>query len=145
MSDGDIIKGLIEHDNKITEDFFFVRCRPLLSAVIGLVYKYPVKYEETVSAMYEYLMEDKFSKVKAVSIQEFLFPVDKSGCNPFFLRRRETMIENVSKEYLFEYRDKTDTLKNMEHKIDIEKLLSLLENLRYADIIRNLVLTDMEL
>ena len=147
MSDRDIIKGLIEHDNKITEEFFFVRCRPLLSTVIGLVYKYPVKYEEAVNALYEYLIEDNAARLRQFQFRSSVFQWIKVVAIRFFLRRREAMIENVSKENLFEYRDidnKADTLKNIEHKIDIQKLLSLLENQRYADIIRNLVLKDME-
>ena len=37
-----------------------------------------------------------------------------------------------------------DTVNAISQKIDIEKLLQLMENQRYADAIRNLVLDDME-
>ena len=57
MTEQEIIKGLIARDNHITEDFFFVRCRPLFYSVMSLVFDYEVEYEEMVNELYVYLME----------------------------------------------------------------------------------------
>ena len=65
----------------------------------------------------------------------------------FFIRHRNAMIENTSKEspYERETNDEViDTVNVISDKIDVEKLLQLMENQRYADVIRNLVLDDME-
>ena len=64
MTEQEIIKGLIARDNQITEDFFFVKCRPLFYSVMRLVFDYEVEYDEMVNELYVYLMEDNASKLR---------------------------------------------------------------------------------
>jgi hypothetical protein len=45
MTDQEIIQGLINRDAHITQDFFFVRCRPLIISIIKYVFSYPVDYD----------------------------------------------------------------------------------------------------
>ena len=46
MTEQEIIKGLIARDNHITEEFFFVKCRPLFYSVMRSVFDYEVDYDE---------------------------------------------------------------------------------------------------
>lgn len=57
------------------------------------------------------------------------------------------MIENESKEPPYEREtddDVIDTVNIISDKMDVAKLLQLMDNQRYADAVRNLVLNDME-
>ena len=43
MTDQDIIQGLIARDNRVTEEFFFVKCKPLFFSIMKLVFDYEVE------------------------------------------------------------------------------------------------------
>ena len=58
MTDQEIIQGLIDRDNRVTEQFLYVKCRPLLTAIMRLVFNRPIEYNEIVSELYDYLMAD---------------------------------------------------------------------------------------
>ena len=64
MTDQEIIKGLIARDNRVTEEFFFVKCKPLFYSVMKLVFYYEVEYDELVNDLYLYLMEDDAIKLR---------------------------------------------------------------------------------
>lgn len=147
MTDQEIINGLIERDNRITEQFFYVKCRPLLTAIMRLVFSYTVDYDEMVSELYNYLMADDCLKLRQFQYRSSVYQWMKVVATRFFIRHRNAMIENTSKEspYERETNDEViDTVNIISDKIDVEKLLQLMENQRYADAIRNLVLDDME-
>ena len=64
MTDQEIIQGLIARDNRVTEDFFFVKCRPLFISVMKHVFDYEVEYDEMVNELYVYRMEDDAVKLR---------------------------------------------------------------------------------
>lgn len=147
MTDREIIQGLIARDNRVTEQFFYVKCRPLLTAIMRLVFSYPVEYDEMVSELYNYLMADDCIKLRQFQYQSSVYQWMKVVATRFFIRHRNTMIENTSKESPYE-RETGDgvieTVNIISDKMDVAKLLQLMDNQRYADAIRNLVLNDME-
>jgi len=147
MTDREIIQGLIDRDNRITEQFFYVRCQPLLSAIMRLVFSYPVEYDEMVSELYDYLMEDDCIKLRQFQYRSTVYQWLKVVATRFFIRRRNTLIENISKESLYERNDDdvtVDTARTVAQKLDVARLLALMENQRYADAIRHLILQDEE-
>ena len=147
MTDQEIIKGLIDRDNLITEQFFYVRCRPLLTAIMRLVFSYPVEYNEMVSELYDYIMADDGLKLRQFQYRSSVYQWLKVVATRFFIRHRDSMIENSSKEPPYGREadgEVIDTVNIISDKIDVAKLLQLMENKRYADAIRNMVLNDME-
>ena len=50
MTDKEIIDGLIARDNHVTEDFFFVKCRPLFYNIMRMVFGHEVECEELANA-----------------------------------------------------------------------------------------------
>ena len=68
MTDKDIINGLIARDNHVTEEFFFVKCRPLFCSIIQKVFGYEVDYDECVNELYVYLMANEYSIPMAESV-----------------------------------------------------------------------------
>lgn len=147
MTDREIIDGLIARDNRVTERFFYVKCRPLLISIMRLVFNREVEYDEMVSELYEYLMSDDGMRLRQFGYRSTVYQWIKVVATRFYIRKRDTMIENRSKEPLYEMRDDevmVDTAQIVARKIDVERLLDMMENQRYADVLRHLVLQDEE-
>ena len=51
MTDQEIIQGLIDRNERITQDFFFRRCQPLIFALISKFYPQGADYDELVSEL----------------------------------------------------------------------------------------------
>lgn len=147
MTDQEIIQGLIDRDNRITEQFFHVKCRPLLTAIMRLVYNHPVEFDEMVNQLYEYLMADDCAKLRQFQYRSTIYQWLKVVATRFFIRNRNEMIEERSKETPYDYgetEESVDTVAILSDKMDVERLLQFLDNRRYADAIRALVLNDVE-
>ena len=147
MTDREIIQGLIDRDNRITDQFFYVKCRPLLTAIMRLVFSYPVEYNEIVSELYDYLMEDDGLKLRQFQYRSTIYQWMKVVAIRYFIRKRDSLIENTSKETPYE-RHADDVMVDMAQivarKIDVTHMLAMMENQRYADVLRHLILQDEE-
>ena len=147
MTDREIIQGLIGRDNRITDQFFYVKCRPLLTAIMRLVFSYPVEYNEMVSELYDYLMEDDCIKLRQFQYRSTVYQWVKVVATRFFIRKRASMIENTSKEPPYDRPEddvSVDTAQSVAQKIDVARMLAMMENQRYADALRHLILQDEE-
>lgn len=146
MTDQEIIQGLIDRDNRVTEQFLYVKCRPLLTAIMRLVFNRPIEYNEIVSELYDYLMADDGAKLKQFEYRSSIYQWIKVVATRFFIRHRNSMIETTSKEPSSIREgggEIVDTVSILSDRIDVANLLQLMDNRRYADMIRNLVLNDM--
>lgn len=147
MTDREIIQGLIDRNNHITDQFLYVKCRPLLTAIMRLVFSYPVEYDEMVSELYSHLMSDDCTKLRQFQFRSSIYQWMKVVATRCFIRYRNKMIEDSSKEppYECEYDDEDiDMVNIISDRMDVAILLQLMDNQRYADTIRNLILNDME-
>lgn len=147
MSDQEIIHGLIARDNRITAQFFNVNCRPLLTAIMRLVFNHPVEYDEMVNMLYEYLMADDCAKLRRFQYRSSIYQWLKVVATRFFIRYRDHMIDISSKEPPYERgadEEAVDAVAELSNRIDVANLLLLMDNPRYADAIRHLVLYDMD-
>ena len=147
MTDREIIQGILDRDNRVTEQFFYVECRPLLTAIMRHVFSYPVEYNEMVSELYDYLMEDNGVKLRQFQYRSTLHQWMKVVATRFFIRKRDALIDNSSKESPYERLDEramVDTAETASREIDVTRLLDLMENRRYADAILHLILKDEE-
>ena len=91
MTEQEIIQGLIDRDNRITEDFFFVRCRPLFYSVMRSVFDYEVEYDEMVNELYVYLMEDNAAKLRNFEFRSTIYIWLKILAIRFFIKKRHTL------------------------------------------------------
>ena len=147
MTDQEIIQGLIDRDNRVTKQFFYVKCRPLLRAIMRLVFNHPVDYDEVVSELYEYVMADNSAKLRQFQYRSSLYQWMKVVATKFFIRHRDNIIGNTSKEPPYEYPDKEDTIdivSSISDRIDLTRMLEMMDNQRYADAIRHLIIEDMQ-
>lgn|SRR5574344_228172 len=146
MNDSEIIKRLIERDNTVTQEFFYVKCRPLFYSIINLIFSYPVDYDEFVNELYDELMSNDARKLKQFEFKSTLQQWLKVVAIRFFIRKRDNMIENTSKESLYyETNDcPCDNESRITAKTDLEHLFSNMKNQRYVYVIRKLIIENVE-
>ena len=145
MTDQEIIQGLIARDNRVTEEFFFVRCRPLFLSIIRKVFDYEVDYDEVVNELYLYLMEDDAAKLRSFEYRSSVYQWLKVISIRYFVKKRNRLIENNSSESPYE----GQTVQPAEEadnaaKGDLQRLFSLMPNKRYVHVIQRLVIEDRE-
>lgn len=145
MTDQKIILKLIARDNRVTEEFFYVKCRPLFLNIIRKVFDYEVDYDEFVNELYLHLMEDDAIKLRNFEYRSSIYQWLKVIAIRFFIKKRDNLIDNSSKEALYEesttqMTDSTDT----SAKGDLKRLFSMMPNKRYVYVIKRLMLDDWE-
>ena len=146
MTDSEIIQYLIARDNKLTQEFFFVKCKPLFQSIIGLVFSHPVDYDEVVNELYCELMANDARKLRSFGYRSTLTQWLKVVAIHYFIRMRDNVIGNRSKEPLYD-KDKSDNNECESHisaSMDLEALLAKVKNERYVYVIRKLILENVE-
>lgn len=145
MTDQEIIQGLIARDNRVTKEFFFVKCRPLFCSIIQKVFDYEVDYDEFVNELYIYLMDDNAAKLRNFQYRSSVFQWLKVIAIRFFIKKRENMIEDQSQEtpyygnlHILESED------DMTQRYDLQRLLQQMQNQRYAMVIQRLIIDGLE-
>ena len=149
MSDREIIDGLIARDERITQHFFFESCRPLFVSIMRHVFSYEVDYDEFVNEFYLYLMENDAYRLRQFQGRSTIYQWMKIVAIRFFVARRDNVIDMGSKEPLLERVAQRRALGSeaeveMEAKMDVERLFSLMPNRRYVYVIRRLLLQEAE-
>lgn len=145
MTDQEIIKALIEHDEHVTKDFFFVKCRPLFCSIMDIVFDYKVEYDEMVNELYLYLMEDDAIKLRNFEYRSTVYQWLKILAIRYFIKKRARMIDNDSSEPPY---DKQEQIAAPESdaavEYDLERLFEAMPTKRYVNVIRRLILEDWE-
>ena len=150
MTDREIIQGLINRDNRVTEDFFFVRCRPLFISIIGKVFDQEVEYNEIVNELYLYLLEEDAKRLREFEYRSSVYQWLKVVAIRFFIKKRRDNIEGSRRESFYSegsmapYGEKVDDIGRYQASDDIERLLAMMSNMRYFDVIRRLILEEVE-
>lgn len=142
MTEQEIIKGLIARDNHITEEFFFVKCRPLFYSVMRQVFDYEVKYDELVNELYVYLMKDDAAKLRNFQYRCSLYQWLKILAVRFFVKKRDLMINDNSQETPYNKQEQPDIAESDAVNYDLECLLQSMPTKRYAYVLRRLILED---
>ena len=145
MTDKDIIEGLIARDNRVTEEFFFVKCRPLFCSIIKNVFDYKVDYDEMVNELYIYLMDHDAIKLRKFQYRSSVYQWLKVIAIRHFINIRDQVIEDTTPEtpYCQDIGDE-DTVLSVIAKGDIERLFDSMPNKRYVHVIRRLILEGWE-
>lgn len=145
MTDQEIIQGLIARDNRVTEEFFFVRCQPLFLSIIGKVFDYQVEYDEMVNELYLYLMDHDAAKLRSFEYRSSVYQWLKVTAIRFFIKRRKEMIEKSSEDTLYEGQSVSAVdEQDPSAKADLRRLFEMMPNKRYVYVIQQLVIEDRE-
>lgn len=145
MTDQEIIQGLIARDNRVTEEFFFVRCRPLFYSIMQKVFDYEVDYDEFVNELYVYLMEDDAVKLRKYEYRSSVYQWLKVLAIRYFIKKRARMIEDTSQDAPYNRQSQSGVYEeDMTAEGDMERLFNNMPNKRYVYVIRRLILDDWE-
>lgn len=145
MSDQEIIRRLIERDNQMTKEFFFVKCRPLFYSVMKLVFDYEVEYDEMVNELYIYLMEDDAIKLRNFQFRSSVYQWLKILAIRFFIKKRAQMIDGVSQEPPYNGENQTAAPEcDTSAEGDLERLFEAMATKRYVHVIRRLLIEDQK-
>ena len=145
MTDQEIIQGLIARDNRVTEKFFFEKCRPLFYSIMQKVFDYEVEYDEMVNELYVYLMEDNAVKLRDFQYRSSVYQWLKILAIRFFIKKRGRMIDDKSQETPYDGRNPTTASESdTSSEGDLERLFKAMPAKRYIYVIRRLVLEDWE-
>jgi RNA polymerase sigma factor (sigma-70 family) len=155
MTDEEIVSALIERNRFVTRQFFYVNCRPLLTSVINKVFDYAVEYDEFVNELYQLLMADDARRLRQFDFRSSIYQWLKTVAIRHFAQKKSLLIDNSSKFSPIKTEEGQDftgeedselvnTESRIAARIDLERLLSLMANERYAFVIRKLMLEDVE-
>lgn len=146
MTDQEIVQALIERDSRVTAQFFFKDCRPLLFSIIHRVFdKQKVDYDEIISELYIYLMANDAHRLRQFRFESTLYQWIKTTAIRFCLKLKndEVVIDDESQEPLDNKNRDTDCIEPSQAKMDVDNLLSQMKNQRYAKVIRMLMIDGM--
>lgn len=88
MSDIEIIDGLLNRDERIILDYFFVKLRPLFVSILRQVYRDEAfDYDEMVNEFYIYLMENDGHRLKQFGFQTSLYQWMRIVALRFFMQK----------------------------------------------------------
>lgn len=146
-SDTQIIDALIAKDEKMTHDFFFVWCCPLLYSIIRKVFDYEVNYDELVNELYIYLLENDGRRLRTFQGRSSIYLWLKCVATRFFLEKRDggAVIDDASSEPLYPIEEPTfEPLDKEEIKQDVRRLIELMHNPRNKMVLKRIMLDDVE-
>ena len=147
QSDTQIIDALIAKDEKMTHEFFFVWCRPLLYSIIRRVFRYEVDYNELVNELYIYLLENDGHRLKTFQGRSSIYQWLKCVATRFFLEKRDggTVIGDTSSEPLYPIDEPFfEPLEKETIKQDIRRLLELMHNPRNRTVLERIMIDDVD-
>lgn len=145
MTDCEIIERLIDHDEKVTREFFFTRCRPLFISIINSVFSYKVDYDEFVSELYLYLIDNDAARLRTFQGKSSLFQWVKVVAIRYFIAKRDNLIEDSSEETLLKGADRIDESGDRQQaRSDVMRVIARMKNRRYAYVLYRLVVCDEE-
>jgi len=147
MTDPQIIQGLIDRDERITREFFFLRCQPLVYSLIQKFFGGEADYDELVNDLYLHLMEDDARRLRMFKGNSSIYYWLKEVAKNYFLDKKTqvSLIENVDDERLLDKakNELTDNSAN-EAIMDVASLLDQIENERYRMVLQKVVLEGMD-
>ncbi len=144
MTNQEIIKGLIERDNRVTKEFFFEKCRPLFCKIISLVFDYEVDYDEFVNELYVYLMENDAQKLRGFEYRSSVYMWLKIVAIRYFIKKRDRMIDDRSSETPYNGHELMIDDESEAAKNDIGRLFNRMPSQRYAYVIKRLLIDEWE-
>ena len=146
MTDQEIIQGLIGRNKDITREFFFIRCQPLIYALISKYYPEGADYDELVNDLYLHLMEDNARRLRQYEGRSSIYQWLKMVARNFFLdkKNRESVIETEPEDRLL-VKAKGATTDNsaQEAVMDVAAILDQIENEKYRLVLQKHVIEGM--
>ncbi|MBO4475611.1 MAG: sigma-70 family RNA polymerase sigma factor [Bacteroidales bacterium] len=147
MTDQEIIKGLIDRDNKITQQFFFQNCRPILYGLIDKYFPQEKDYDAYVGEIYLHLIDKDAKRLKQFKGQSSLVFWLQIVIENYFLDKikRSKKIETAPDDSLLrKAKDKLTDISADEAKMDVCAILDYIDNESYRVVIQKHLIEGMD-
>lgn len=128
-----LIEGLINRDEKVTNDFFYAQCKPLLSSVAREVFMEDLDYNGIIDGLYQYLLADNGAVLRQFAgknNKSTIYKWLRSTAKTYFLKKKkESVIDSRSKQPLcFENVGvTTDKTQKKNKEMDVAAMLDMIE------------------
>lgn len=147
MTDQEIIQGLIARDERITKDFFFSRCKPLIYHMIEFYFPNETDYDGYIGELYVHLMEKDAKRLRQFNGQSSLFTWLQIVIGNFFLDKikRAKRIDFESEDRLLD-KSKNELTDNSANEaiMDIAAILDHIDNESYRFIIQKHIIEGVD-
>ena len=146
-NDFEIVGAILSKDERVTRQFFFKDCYPLFVSIIKKVFSYNVDYDEFVNEFYLYLMEDDAKRLRQYQGLSSIFQWMKVVAIRYFIAKKKQMIDMQNSDPLIEKIQQSKPChreSDMQAKIDMRTLLKRMPNKRFAYVIEQLIINDVE-
>lgn len=128
-----IIEGLIARDEKVTNDFFYAQCKPLLSSVAREVFMEDMDYDAVIDGLYNYLTDDN-----GAVLRQFAGKGNKSTIYKWLRNTAKSYFQKIKKESVTDSHSKqtlcienvdiaADKLEKQNKEMDVAAMLDMVE------------------
>lgn len=100
LTDKEIVNGIIHNNPEIIEYFFFEKCSGLLLYIVDSVFGGKIDKREVLNELFSYLVTDNWKKLRSFNFQSTLLTWLSVVSIRFFIKKRDSLIENESSEAL---------------------------------------------
>lgn len=97
-----IIEGLINRDEKVTNNFFYAQCKPLLSAVAREIFMGEMDYDEVIDRFYNHLVEND-----GQVLRQYTNPGNKNTLYKWLRNKAKAFFTQVKKNKTIDSRRKS--------------------------------------
>lgn len=138
-TDRALVDAIIRGDNRVTEYFFYRKCSHMLSYIRFNVLGGRLGNAEAVSELFLYLAADDWAKLRQFDFRSSLTTWLSVVAIRFFIRKRDSLIENDSSEaLLLKERDLagSSATDSWATRLDLRRAIDRIPNGRYRRVIR---------
>ncbi len=146
MTDQQIVRALIDRDKDVTRAFFYIKCYPLFNSIFEHYYTDCDNCIEFINEMYIYMMSPQrttgISKLESFRFESTLVTWIKTVCLYYCYARFEEK-QRIDIDPNYDLADRKDCVSDSIqldmttlNKEDITRILDLMPNARYRELIR---------
>ena len=111
-------------------------------SIIDKIFPFKVEYDEFVNELYYELLKDNAQKLRQFEGRSSIFQWLKTVAIRFFMRRRDELVGDYSNETQTDNIKSDDFVQTSTAQLDLNKLLSLIDNNRFVHALQRLIIDD---
>lgn len=141
-TDKELVNSILNNKEEVIKYFFFEQCDSMYSYIVYSIFAGKVQREELINELFLFLQKDDWYKLRQFDYKSKLTTWLNVVSIRYFLRNRELLIENSSTSDSKEPEEGYNPEETLIAGMDSEKLLAMMANERYREVIRLLVIDE---
>jgi len=122
-----LIEGLLTHDEKVTNDFFYTQCKPLLASVAREVFMEDLDYDEIINDFHKYLTADDGAALRQFAgkgNKSTIYRWLRNTAKSYFVKKKKQVATSRHGHF---YTDDTNVIHKRDKEMDIAAMLDMIE------------------